>query len=674
MDENWTPPDDDSGDEGLDPRERALRYLQQEIQEARRAGDAAREARAHAGLGLMFADQGRLENATQAFRNCLLSARDGGDREGVAWSLFQLGRMHGQSGSIEDGLSFLQESIEEWSGLDHPNGLLQTELLAAQFHAEAGRLPQAIALLQRAVTRAREISEGDTEWRALRAIADIREQQGRWRDSAEAHTQCIRLLADQENLREEATAWLQLGSARFECGQPEEGLEAIDRAYELFGQCEDPRSQASAQMTAASALANAGRVREALERFTIALTLARDHHDDAHAARMCLWAADLMADVGRFPAALDFARQAAELSARLENTGQECQALTTMARIYQTIGRHRDAADRFAEAAEKQGHEGMKHDQSMTIAAWGAALMMAGDIDDGLLRTEEALAAFSALGDERQAAATLMRLASFRERTGDPDGAKRSLRHALSLYDRLHDTSGQENALDALFRAALDDDDLDTARQLGQTRVERARTAGSPRYEIAALWGLAEVARRADLPTDLLTITARILELARDTMDQHTTSDALEARASALLMLGRYEEAIESIAEWFDEAPCPSSEDLLKWSCTRAGACERAGHHQEAFTLWMAHLERLAARGPSDSLALALQSAVRCALKTGDTTAALRLSSWLLEVLENTGGNRKEAVQLRIAALKATRHYGAALLLACRNALHRRPS
>jgi len=270
MEPDWTPPGDDSDDfddESHDPRERALRHIQEEIREARLMGDRAREARAQAALGLMYSDQGRLESATQAFRECLLTARDGGDREGVAWSLFQLGRMHGQSGSLEDGLGFLQESMEEWTDLGHPSGLIQTEMLAAQFHSEAGRLSQAMELLQRALERARESGEGDTEWRGLRDMADIWARQGRWRECAEAHRQSIQILSAQANHREEAVSWVALGSAHFEFGQYELGLEAIDRACELYDHCEDHRSQASAQMTAASALASAGQVAQALERF-----------------------------------------------------------------------------------------------------------------------------------------------------------------------------------------------------------------------------------------------------------------------------------------------------------------------------------------------------------------------------------------------------------------------
>jgi len=620
------------GDDRLDPRERAVRHFLNELEEARSVGDAAREARAHAGLGLIYADQGKLDSASREFRECLLSARDGGDREGVAWSLLQLGRMHGQSGSLEDGLHFLTESMTEWEALGHSAGLLQAEALAANFRTEAGDYQEALDLLSRSLDRARQLDEPESQWRALRAIADIRAQQGQWTGCADAHAQSIPVLARLGNVREEAIAWVQQASAQFEAAQYVAGLESVRRSTELFRQCEDVRSEANVVMTAAAALAAAGRVTEAIEEFAPALRLMESVGDPAQMARMRLWAAELHAELSRWREAVEHARVAAELFARMGNVGQECRALRVAASVHESMGNMREAAESYRAAVTRYAREGMRHPEAATRGSLGAALLGCGSEDEGLAELERAVLSLRALGDRRDTARFLLTLGAAYEREGRVTRAWECYEECCRTCEELQDAIGRDRALEAITQLRLDAGDLEAAHDVALRRLEAARATASVRLEVAALWAVAEVSRRRDNMAELLTATTRIEHMAGESGDRSTALDAAEARMGSLVVMQRFDEAATEIEAWLRNVAHRKQAEVEHWQCTLALAREQVGDYDRAVEAWQSVLPALRTRGARDPLLAALRGLVKSELARGNSGGAERAARELVDV------------------------------------------
>jgi len=230
-----------------------------------------------------------------------------------------------------------------------------------------------------------------------------------------------------------------------------------------------------------------------------------------------------------------------------------------------------------------------------------------------------------------------------------------------------------ENALGALYRAAFDAGDADTARKLGQARVELGRAMGSARLEFTGLWALVEVAGQQESPTDQLTASARIMELARETGSSRILHDAREAHMSALLALERHDEGAAEIATWIAEASPWESREVIRWGATAALTLERAGRHEEAWSLWKTYLPPVLAGWGSETALMSIKSALTCALEEGDKGMALKLSESLLQAASKSDDpeERKKAVRLRMRALRENRLWGCAVMLAFKDAFTR---
>lgn len=629
MPDNW----DASGEpDELDPRERALRHFEAELSEARSLGDSRREARAHAGLGLLYSDQGKLDAATHEFRECLLSARDGGDREGIAWSLYQLGRVHGQTGSLDDGLRFLSESITEWGDIRHSSGLLQAELLSSQYRAEVGHFAEALDLLTSALERARQSDEPDAECRALRLIAEIRAQQGQWGACAEAHRQCIPLLARQGNTREEAAAWVQLSTALFECYRYSEALEAVDRACALLLRCDDPRSRSSVLMSAATALAGAGRITQAEARLEQALEALAGIDDRLGLARMRLWAAELYAELARWPDALANASVAAELFREIGNLDQQCRALRLMAHVHESRGVPAQALALYEQAAELYLSAGLYHGEAVVRAMHGAAALAAGPTPDALEQCERAAHMLRTLQDDRQRARTLYTLGSAYHRIGDLQAARDRHLAFLRLAEEIGDVGGRDRALEALTQVAVDQGDLSEARDWNRQRIALAQRYDCPRSELSALWTLADLARRDESPEELIEAAQRIEQRARAVGNLPLAVDALEARMSTLMTLQRFDEAAEAISLWLQQAHGAAPSDIEHWMSGLAIARSGMGDYEGALATWDVVLPQLRQREAAEPLRAALRSAHHCYAALGRMSDAEAAAEELLSL------------------------------------------
>jgi len=650
MHEEW-----ETGDEDLDPRERAVRHFEAEIDEAQSAGDPRREARAHAGLGLIYADQGKLDYATTQFRECLLAARSGGDREGIAGSLFQLGRMHGQSGSMDDGLRFLSESIWEWDAVGHSSGLIQAELLAAQFEAEMGRLAEALTLLRRALDRAREGDEHEAQWRALRAMAEIRAQQGEWAECAENHRASIPILSAMSNTREEANAWLHLAAALFECRRTEEGLDAAERSRGLFALCEDVRSESNVLMTCASALATTGRISEGLERFGSAVKLLEGTGDEAGLARMYLWAAEVYGDLGQWMPALHHAEKASGCYARMGNRAQQCRALKVMAAVHEGRGFPEDAARCYEQAAELYALSGMRHNEAEVRAQLGAALISSNRLEPGFEQCERAAHALRCLGDTRQLARVLYSLGAAYHQAGNLVAAERCHSEYLQRATDMEDAAGRDRALEALAQVTADQDRLDDARGFVNRRMELAKAQANVRAELSCLWALADLARRANRPADLHACARRIGEVAESAGLASAALEADEARIGALLMMRMLPEAAEAIEEWLPKAEQTPGAALDHWRITLGLTKERLGDYAAAARIWRALIPRFRDQGVREPMAVALRSLANCELEMGRNDAALEAAREHYELVEATS----ERSALRDSMLLLARCYRA---------------
>jgi tetratricopeptide (TPR) repeat protein len=202
---------------------------------------------------------------------------------------------------------------------------------------------------------------------------------------------------------------------------------------------------------------------------------------------------------------------------------------------------------------------------------------------------------------------------------------------------------------------ALDGDDPAEAGDYARRRVELARSVGSIRSELAALWACADVARRQVDAEALLALGEAIADACGRLGNAEGQLEARELTLSALMILRRFEDAEEAVTEWLAAAEQFPGLDRLQWVCALAVAQDQQGKHELAARSWRDALPGLRERGLAEPLASALTSLARCELAAGTSAEA-------------TGAAEELVALTRAAADPWARHDAMMLLAQCRRA------
>jgi tetratricopeptide (TPR) repeat protein len=132
----------------------ALPMFARAAESFRRVGDASNAANADFGRADVLVRQGRYDEALPLLEETIRVARAVGDEELVALVRREQGRARSRAGDVEGGLRLLGQSRAQLAELGEPQEVVETDIATAEADLLAGRLEQALVLIERALTEA----------------------------------------------------------------------------------------------------------------------------------------------------------------------------------------------------------------------------------------------------------------------------------------------------------------------------------------------------------------------------------------------------------------------------------------------------------------------------------------------------------------------------------------
>ncbi|MFK0244343.1 ATP-binding protein [Amycolatopsis azurea] len=207
------------------------------------------------------------------------------------------------------------------------------------------------------------------------------------------------------------------------------GLRAAERARDRAGQSQCLRYLGNA-------LTLSGKHAESIPHFERALALFGELDDPAGKAfayRSLSWAFELL---GRHLEALVNAEQARDLQRRLDNVAGEAHAWSSLAHIRTKLGDHEGALE--AGTICRDLYQDVDRDGEATaLEAMGTALSGLGRHDEAITAYTQAVAILEDLGDDYDAAKTLVSLGEAHDAAGDRVNAVSVWKRALQTFERL---------------------------------------------------------------------------------------------------------------------------------------------------------------------------------------------------------------------------------------------
>jgi tetratricopeptide (TPR) repeat protein len=250
--------------------------------------------------------------------------------------------------------------------------------------------------------------------------------------------------------------------------------------------------------------------------------------------------------------------QAARAAARL---GDDLRAVAaaelSTAMVDLSLGNHASAARRFGRTATVAERAGWTECQAVALNNLGSALWTAGRTEEAVTALERALDLHRACGRAAGEAVSLANLGAAHldrdallEATEPEDvraarlaTAEALLTAALAMHRHIGDRRNEADTLTRLAQAHRDAGDLPTALDLARAATDAAASSGDLRFEATAAGMLATVSARLGDVRSALKDMGRAIALA-DPIDHPTLAARIHLLcADTCLALGRFEDA-----------------------------------------------------------------------------------------------------------------------------------
>jgi DNA-binding SARP family transcriptional activator/DNA-binding XRE family transcriptional regulator len=210
---------------------------------ARRTGDRNGIARTHRNLGRIYSRQARYPEADTHLRRSLELCRELDDPVGQAHALRNIGVLLGRQNQHRPALSYAQQALTLFRTSGHRVGQARVLNLVGWCHGRLGDYAQAITHCQQALDLMQELGDADGEGSTWDSLGYAHRHLGHHREALTCYERSLRLERERGDLREMAETLELLGDAHLDAGESEAARHAWLQALDLLRQLGHPRAQ-----------------------------------------------------------------------------------------------------------------------------------------------------------------------------------------------------------------------------------------------------------------------------------------------------------------------------------------------------------------------------------------------------------------------------------------------
>jgi transcriptional regulator with GAF, ATPase, and Fis domain len=407
-----------------------------------------------------------------------LSALRGGARADAHLSLSAL---HYAVGAYDAAVAAAREAVTEPGA--GPDLHAAAALAAARALGSAGRYDEALEALGEVGAQAPAASRGS----AARERAKILLRRGAYEAALASVDEGLGLVGEDDPSRVEllTTAGM-VASYR---GDAATARARYDEALTLARRMGWRREEANALTYCAIAQQRAGQLEAARELYGASLEIARELGDAGSMATFSLNLGTVCYALGAMARAAEHYESASRLARRAGRRPTEIAARANLANLDVYLGRYEKARAGAQEALADATRAGLQALAAQSVAVLAECTARTGDLDAALVRWEDALARWRALGQSREEAEVCLDVAEAILDRGGPADASAALARLAAARDLLAggahaDLAARLRLLFARGRAASGDAD-DAVAELEEV-LREARAAGDREREWAA--------------------------------------------------------------------------------------------------------------------------------------------------------------------------------------------
>lgn len=413
--------------------------------------------------------------------------------------------------------------------------------------------PEALAAYREALGIWRGLGEKLWEAEALRAIADLEEQQNDLRAAAEGFLAALTLLRDLGDPRREAITLRRLGVIHQRSGKIEESRQAQERALHLWQELGEPGEIERTRSELCFLDQIKGALSDALACYAEVLPFFRQIGDRSEEAYILNNLGGIHDVLGEPDNALEYYEQALALRRDRGDRYGEAQTLGNIAVIHRVVGEWQEALRVYGQLRDLQASFGNRAQQGTLLNNVGFLYLRLGELPRALALLKDALQLRQEVGDRRGELITLNNLGQVLLGMGDPAQALLYHRKALTIAVDLDDAWQQAGTRIRLAQVAIDQGDSAAALRELSPALAYWKSTGLRRSEAETLQLQGRALLLGGKPREALSAFQDTLVIRQAIRDRVGEADALHALATAEQALGlrdsAYAHATEAVSQ-----------------------------------------------------------------------------------------------------------------------------
>ncbi|WP_181804108.1 ATP-binding protein [Streptomyces shenzhenensis] len=299
-------------------------------------------------LGGALAGARRFEEAIAACEQCVALSRALGDRRREGGSLHGIGDVFAQTGRFEEAVDAHSRALACLQEAGAPVGRVLASLGAAL--AQAGRIEEAVETLLRAGAALQEAGDRQGEAMALGHAGAVFSDLGLYEQAAEAHRADLKICQEIGDRYGECQALGNLGRALTRLGRPEDAIAVHRRELDLSQEVGTPYDEGQALFDLGVALLESGRFSEAVDTYRTCIPLLEEHGSRARAGEALNNLGAAFQGLNSFEEAVAAHAEAADIQREAGDHHEEGRVLYNLARALACAGRHQEAVDSYNRA------------------------------------------------------------------------------------------------------------------------------------------------------------------------------------------------------------------------------------------------------------------------------------------------------------------------------------
>jgi tetratricopeptide (TPR) repeat protein len=501
--------------------------------------------------GLHFYKMKDHARALRLFRGASRTLRT--DSKSAVDLLWVMGATEHEAGRFDQAAEFFSQCealVKEKKEKRDRNKWWACRMVQVSGRTLAGEIPQALALAQDALKRARAEGRLQEEAIALGSLGGLAMRKHELDQALAWYQEALPKYQAAGAEWGEASTLQDLGALAMRKGELAQARKWYEAAREKYQALGEPLGEAHILRALGGLALHEAEVEKSRRYYAKALELYRDLGDQ-------LGEANTLADLGEVAllnSELDPARESyTEALSKYQAVGNrqgEANALMSLGNLAQRNEELEPARQRYNEALEKYRAIGDRQGEANTLLGLGELALFQGEVDLARQRCEEALKVYRAIGDPRGEAHALRELGRLALLRKELELARQRYEEALPKYQALGDQRGEANTLLGLGELALHKGEWEKAGERYKEALEKYQAIGDRLGEANTFSDLGDLAlRKGELE--------KAGELYKEALEKHRTIGNRRSEANTLSDLGELALRVgelDQARQWYEEA------------------------------------------------------------------------------------------------------------------------